>query len=60
MIHNPLTKKSRKREITSLAEPKLETGYIVTRNGEETATVDGETPHLAPAWRFFKNLPEIQ
>ena len=54
--------KTRKREITSLGEAmtelKLKTGYIVTRNEEETIIVDSGTIDIVPAWRFMLNLSE--
>lgn len=55
---------TRKREITSLVEAiselKLNVGYIVTRNEEETITVDSGTIEIVPAWRFLLSLLDIQ
>lgn len=53
---------TRKRELAALseamAELKLARGTIVTRNEEETISVDGRTVEIVPAWRFLLGLPE--
>ena len=41
-----------------MTELKLKTGYIVTRNEEETIIVDSGTIDIVPAWRFMLNLSE--
>ena len=55
---------TRKREITSLAEAmaelKLETGYIVTRNEEEQIEIESGTVILLPVWQFLLNPPKFQ
>ncbi|MCD6175248.1 MAG: ATP-binding protein [Planctomycetes bacterium] len=55
---------TRKREIISLteamAELKLKSGTIVTRNEEEQIKVDSGQISVVPAWRFLLNLQESQ
>jgi len=55
---------TRKREITSLAEAmaelKLGTGYIVTRNEEEQIKTESGTVVLLPVWQFLLNPPKFQ
>jgi hypothetical protein len=54
--------KIKKREITALneamAELKLKSGTIVTRNEEGQVKVDAGEITILPAWRFLLNLPE--
>lgn len=56
--------KIRKREIMALseamAELKLKTSCIVTRNEEETINADSGTIEIVPAWRFLLNLSDTQ
>lgn len=55
---------TRKREVAALteamAELKLKTGTIVTRNVDERIAVDGGRIMVVPAWRFLFDLPESQ
>jgi predicted AAA+ superfamily ATPase len=54
--------KTRKREITALAEAMTEqglpTGIIVTRNEEERIEVESGMIKAVPAWRFLLELPD--
>jgi len=53
---------TRKRETAALgeamAELKLKTGTIVTRNEDERIEAGGGTIEVVPAWRFLLELPE--
>jgi len=53
---------TREREITALgaimAELKLKSGTIVTRNEEEEIETDSGKIVIVPVWRFLLGLPE--
>jgi len=53
---------TRKREVMALAqamaEHRLNSGTIVTRNEEEVIQVGAGTIEVVPAWQFLLNLPE--
>ncbi len=55
---------TRKREIAALAEAmaelKLKTGTLVTRNDDERITVDGGSIAAIPVWHFLLGLPELE
>ncbi len=42
-----------------MAELKIKTGTIVTRNEEEHVDIDGGSIQVIPAWRFLIDLPDI-
>ena len=52
---------TKKREIAALteamAEQKLASSTIVTRNEEEQINVDSGTINIVPAWRFLRKFP---
>jgi uncharacterized protein len=54
--------KTRKREISALseamAELRLKTGTIVTRNDDEQIETDAGTVDVIPAWRFLLDVPD--
>lgn len=54
---------TRKREVAALseamAELKLKTGTIVSRNENEVVQIDGGTIHVVPIWRFLLDMPDI-
>ncbi len=54
---------TRKREVRALgaamAETGLRTGTIVTRDEEETASVDGGAIEVVPAWRFLLDPVDV-
>ncbi len=54
--------RTRKRELAALseamAELKIKTVTIVTRNEDEVVEVDGGTIHVVSAWRFLLDMPD--
>jgi len=54
---------TRKREVAALseamAELKLKTGTIVTRNENEVVQTDGGTIQVVPIWRFLLDMPDM-
>jgi len=54
--------KTRRREIVALseamAELKVKTGTVVTKNEEESIKINSGTIQVVPAWRFLLNLPD--
>jgi len=43
-----------------MAELRLDTGTLVTRNEEEQVAVAGGTIEVVPVWRFLLEMPDTQ